>query len=324
MFYILAIALCLAVMFLVLTCTSLLCLPAARFLLRMVRSATPGTKANLLFAARLLPLALACIVTFGLALPAFLEFEPQSTKEGIGFRLITLAILGALVLSGMMARGLRLLWATRQTQRRWRERSERIELEAMSVPVYRVENGASLLAVTGIFRPKIFIAREITEALSQDELRAALAHEMAHISSFDNLKQLLLKITRAPRRLTSLYNSDAEWTKASEIAADHDALVEGTSVLDLSSALIKVGRLKRPLVAREPIASHLVPTGCSGSLESRVSCLSEILEGTESAPARGAKRSNLIIPMVVALAVYLACIHAILPAVHEALEILVQ
>jgi Zn-dependent protease with chaperone function len=323
-FYVLATALSLAVMLLVLVTASLLCLPVARVALSTLHLSTPSTKANLIFAARVLPLALACVVTFGLALPAFLEFEPYSTKEGMGLRLITLAILGALLLAGMLARGVSILRATRDVQRRWRERSEKIDTPGLRVPVYRVENAASLLAVTGIFRPRIFVAREITEALSHDELGAALAHEMAHISSFDNLKQLLLKITRAPRWLTSLYDTDAEWTNASEIAADHGALAKGSSVLDLSAALIKVGRLKRPVAARGLVASHLVPTPCSAALETRVTCLSEILEGAEAMPAHDRKRRGILLPALILVAVYFACIPVVLPAVHEALEFLVQ
>ncbi|MGZ4899557.1 MAG: M56 family metallopeptidase [Candidatus Angelobacter sp.] len=324
MFYVLATALCLAVMLLVLVGASLMCAPAARLMLKLFRTATPGKKANMLFSVRLLPLALACLVTFGLALPSFLEFEPYSTREGMGLRLMTLAIFGALLLAGMLARGVSILRATRAAHREWRKRSEKIDIAALRMPVYRVANGASLLAVTGIFRPRIFVAREITEALSPDELSAALAHEMAHISSFDNLKQLLLKITRAPQWLKALYKADAEWTSASELAADYGALAEGTSVLDLSSALIKVGRLKRPMAGREPVASHLVPTACSGALETRVACLSEMLEGTGAAPARVGKGNGMFLPIVITVALYLACIHAILPAVHEALEFLVR
>jgi Zn-dependent protease with chaperone function len=323
MFYVLATALCLAVMLLVLVGASLLCAPLARLMLKIFHTSTPGKKANLLFSVRLLPLALACAVTFGLALPSFLEFEPYSTKEGMGFRLTALAILGALLLGGMLVRGVRILHATRATHRNWQERSRKIDI-ALRVPVYSVEDGASLLALTGIFHPRIFVAREITEALSHDELRAALAHEMAHVSSYDNLKQFLLKITRAPRWLTALHNADAEWTSASEIAADHGALAEGASVLDLSAALIKVGRLKRPTVGRRLIASHLVPTACSGALETRIACLTKMLEGTGAAPARGEERSSLLMPMVITVGLYLACIHAILPAVHEALEFLVR
>ena len=323
MFYLLATALSLAVFFLVLGTASLLCFPGMRLLLKMAGPLTPRTRANLLFAWRLLPLGLACAVTFSLALPAFLEFEPYSTKEGVGFRLVALAALGALALLGMAMRAVNILCMTSKAQQRWRNHSERMEITAMRAPVYRVENGASLLAVTGIFRPAIFVAREITEALSHDELRAALAHEMAHVLSFDNLKQLLLKITRAPRWLEALYNSDAEWTRASELAADYRALQDGASALELSSALIKVGRLKRPPAGREPLASHLAPTACSRSLESRVVRLREILEGAETAPAR-ARNGSYLLPMVITLAAYLACIHAVLPAVHEALEFLVR
>jgi Zn-dependent protease with chaperone function len=324
MFYVLAVALCLAVMFLVLASTSLLCMAGLRLVLKAGHPLAPGMRANLLFMTRLLPLGLACLITFSLALPSFLEFEPYSTKEGMGFRLMALAALGALLLAGMATRGIALMHATREAQRGWREHSCRLHVDGIRVPVYCVENCASLMAVTGIFRPRIFVAREITKTLSPDELRAALSHEMAHVSSFDNLKQLLLKITRAPRWLKALYAADAEWIHASEIAADHEALAEGASVLDLSSALIKVGRLNRPVAGREAVASHLVPTSCGSALESRVTCLSELLEGKSSTPAHGAKRGNLVLPTVIALATYAACIHAVLPAVHEALEFLVR
>ncbi|HZI58795.1 MAG TPA: M56 family metallopeptidase [Verrucomicrobiae bacterium] len=324
MFYALAVALCLAVLFLVLVSTSLLCMTGLRLLLKLAHPTASGAKANLLFIARLLPLALACIVTFGLALPAFLQFEPYSTEEGMGFRLMALAALGALVLVGMVWRGASLLRGTRDAQRTWRQHSQKLHVEGLRVPVYCVENGGPLMAVTGIFRPTIFVASGIVRMLSPKELHAALSHEMAHISSFDNLKQLLLKITRAPHWLKALYAVDVEWMNASEIAADQDALAEGASLLDLSSALIKVGRLNRSLPARRALASHLVPAACGSALESRVTRLSELLEGKSTAPVPGTKRGNLALPVVIALATYVACIHALLPAVHEALEFLVR
>jgi beta-lactamase regulating signal transducer with metallopeptidase domain len=262
-------------------------------------------------------------VAFGLALPAFIEFEPYSTTEGMGLRLTTLAVMGALAALGMAARGIGILRATRKAHREWRERAQRIDITGLRAPVYRVDNAASLLAVTGIFRPRIFVAGDIIEALSADELKAALTHEMAHVSSFDNLKQLLLKITRAPRWLKPLYNVDPAWASAAEIAADRGALAEGASVIDLSSALIKVGRLKRPAAGGQLIASHMVPSACSGSLERRIACLSEILAGTEAAPVRGMKL-RMVVPLMIILALYLACIPAILPAVHDALEFLVR
>jgi len=325
MFYALAIALCLAVLFLALAGSSLFFLPAMLFARRMVRTASPENGANLLFATRLLPPALAVVITLGLALPAFLEFEPHSTHEGIGLRLDALALAGAVLLAGMIVRGWRVLLATLKAQRSWRKNSERVYLEGINLPIYCVESGSSLLAVTGVFRARIFLSRDIAETLSPEELRAALEHEIAHVSSFDNLKQTLLKITRPPRWLKAFHAADAEWSGMAEIAADQSALARGASVLDLSSALIKVGRLNRVSTATSAVASHLVPPACNSSLEQRIVRLSELLQGSGQTTAHPqARPGKLMFTMFLSAAAYIACIHALLPAVHEALEFLVR
>ena len=191
-------------------------------------------------------------------------------------------------------------------------------------PVYLVESPSSLLAVTGVFRTKIFLSREIAETLSLQELKAALEHEIAHVTSFDNLKRMLLKVTQPPRWLKAYYDADAEWSGASEIAADHNALAKGASVLDLSAALVKVGRLSRISSNTNAIASHLVPSACSATLEQRIIRLGELLQDNAQAPVRTAQSGKLIFAAFLGGAAYIACIHALLPAVHEALELLVR
>jgi BlaR1 peptidase M56 len=324
MFYALAIALCFAVLFLVLASSSILLLPAMLLARRMARAAAPGNGANLLLVARLLPLLLTTVITLGLALPAFLEFEPYSTKEGMGLRLSALAFAGMLLLAGMVMRGWRMVRATSRAQQAWRKNASRVYLEGIGLPVYLVEHGSALLAVVGIFRAQIFLSREIAENLSPQELRAALEHEIAHVSSLDNLKQMLLKITRPPRWLKAFHDIDAEWSGASEIAADHSALARGASVLDLSSALIKVGRLNRTPAIAHAVASHLIPPACSSSLEQRVMRLSELLQDSAQTAVHTAQPGKLILAIFLGAAAYTACIHAFLPAVHEALEFLVR
>lgn len=324
MFYALAITLCLAVLFLALAGSSILFLPAMLLARRLARTVAPENGANMLFLTRLLPLLLTAVVTLGLALPAFLEFEPYSTREGIGFRLDALAVAGALLLVCMAARGWRILRATNEAQQSWRKNSERVCLEGIDLPVYRVKNGSSLLAVTGIFRAKVFLSGDIAETLSPQELSAALQHEMAHVAAFDNLKQMLLKMTQPPRWLKAYHHADAEWSGASEIAADRSALASGASVLDLSSALIKVGRLSRGSGAANAIASHLIPTACSSSLEQRIVRLSELIQSNEETAVHKAQRGKLFVAVIFSAAAYVACIHALLPAVHEALELLVR
>jgi len=117
MFYLLCLALCLAVMFLVLAGASLLFVPLAGLLEPALRQAGARTAANVLFIFRLLPFSLAGGLSLGLALPAFLEFEPPSTTEMVNAPLIVLAVLGSSVLALMLIRGLRMWRMTRFMQR---------------------------------------------------------------------------------------------------------------------------------------------------------------------------------------------------------------
>jgi len=323
MFYALGIALSLAVLFLVFTSSSFLFFPAMLLRRRMTRKVAPHNAANVLFAVRLLPFGIAAATILGLILPAFLEFEPYSTREGIGLRLDVLAVAGGLLVAWMVIRGWHTLRATRRAQRSWRKSAERIHVEGIKLPIYRVENGSALLAVAGIVRPQIFLSREIAETLSPGELKAALEHETAHVASFDNLKQMLLKITRPPGWLKAFQDIDVEWGGASEIAADYNALTRGASVLDLSSALIKVGRLNRGAAIPDAVASHLIPPACNASLGQRIMRLSEHLQGTAQLTAHPQDR-KLMFAIALGVATYIACIQALLPAVHEILELLVR
>src|SRR5437016_9182377 len=272
MFYVLGIALCLAVLFMVMTSASLVCMGCLRLLRPLLRQAAPRLSANLLFAIRTLPLLLAFLVTFGFVLPAFLKFEPRSTRELMSWPLICLAVLGACALLVIGTRGLRLISATRQVQRQWRLAATKLQVPGIDVPLYQVDGPATLLAVSGVFRPKIFIGRQVAATLTPAELGAALIHEMAHVASFDNLKQFLLRTTRVSRL------ADIDWTNASEIAADEAALARGASVLDLSSALVKVGRLGHGISVHDGIlASHLLPISQGSSMEVRVTHLQKLL-----------------------------------------------
>lgn len=327
MFYMLAITLCLAVMFLVLGATSLVCNPAAKLLGKWSRTLPSGLTANLLFAIRLLPLGLACLVSLGFALPAFVEFEPASSGEGISWRLIVLAASGACAILVLALRASRILAATYRVQREWIACSRPLEVSGVKSPVYCVAGRSSILAVTGLLSPRVFVAKEIVDSLSPDELSAALAHEMAHVASYDNLKQLLLRVTRLPRWLSVFHTDDSAWISASEVAADRAALEGGASVLDLSSALVKVGRLSRLALNTAVAASHLLPPACATSLEARVLRLQEELESSVplANSARGpALRVRIIPAAAFAVLAYAFAAHAMLPAIHEVLEFLVR
>jgi Zn-dependent protease with chaperone function len=330
MFYLLCLTLCLAVMFLVLAVTSVLSIPLARFLERKLERVSARTAANVLLVFRLLPFSLAVALSAGLALPSFMEFEPPSTNEMVNWPLILLAALGCGVLTLMAARALRMWRTTTSMQRQWSKHSHPVSSGATGVPLYRIDSRTSLLAVTGIFKPRVYVSRAVSDVLTEEELAAALSHEIAHVHSNDNLKQVLMKIVAPPDWFRGLQSTSDAWTRASEVAADERALAQGASALELSSALIKVGRLSRASSTGNNIpgslaASHLAPCGCSSATLTRAAHLRDLLErGTVMPPVQDSSRRKVVTAVAIVVAVYLGCLATLLPAVHEALELLVR
>jgi Zn-dependent protease with chaperone function len=326
MFYLLCLALCLAVMFLVLAGTSLLFVPIAGLLETRLQQAGARTAANVLLILRLLPVSLAAGVSLGLALPAFLEFEPPSTTEMVSAPLIVLAVLGCSVLGLMLIRGVRMWRMTRFMQHEWQKHAQPVSALTTGVPLYRIDLNVSLLAVTGIFRPRVFVSRAVAEALTPAELSAALSHEIAHVRSYDNLKQVLMKLAAPPVWFSALRSTNEAWTRASEMAADEEALAQGASALELSSALIKVGRLSMGHTVPESFTgSHLVPCGCSSATLVRAAHLRDLLESetvVTSVHTSGVPR--IVTALLVIALFYVGCLVTLLPSIHEGLEFLVR
>jgi beta-lactamase regulating signal transducer with metallopeptidase domain len=219
----------------------------------------------------------------------------------------------------------RILRTTGAVQRKWLQQAERVSIYKDSIPVYRLEKSSSLLAVTGILRPHIFMSKDVADVLNTPELEAALAHELRHVRTGDNLKQFVLKVTRLPHWLAFSRHLDSEWVGASELAADEGAIAEGVSALDLASALIKVGRLSVSGHApAEFAASHLVD-GCGTATQTRVARLRELLQNESSSGILETADSPAYAPIVFStlLLVYIVLLTS-LPAIHELLEVLVR
>ena len=326
MFYALALALCLAVFFIVVAISFLFCAAGLYSGNRWLHFLPTRPRANVLFLLRAVPFILGILVTVGFTLPAFLRFEPRASHEMIGPGLLTLASLGAFKTAGIGIRMLRIIRATRRAQQQWQIHSRRLHVTSADVPVYCTTLPAPLFAVTGIFRPKIFVAQAVIEKLSPAELDAALAHELAHMSTLDNLKQLLLKATTVSR-LNLFADSNAMWLNTAEMAADEGALARGVSALDLSSALVKVGGLSRLAPASSLIAaSHLLPITAPSCLETRVNHLRRLLESEDLAAGVQAGRKNYwpAFFLFFLVAGYAICVNSMLPHIHEALELLVR
>lgn len=326
MFFGLCICLLFAVMFLSIALATLATLPAVRFANRFADRAASSGRANTLFGLRAFPILLGGVASLGLALPAFLRFEPHTTHEIPGLPLLLFAAAGIALTTVMSVRYMRAMRATRRARERWLKDARLLSSAQTHIPVYCVEGAASLLAVTGIFSPSIFVSRDVVDSLTAAELDAALSHEQAHVSATDNLKQLFLKVTRPPNWLRALSKIDALWARFTELAADEQAMTSGASALELSSALVKVGRLS---VRKHPTlltASHLVDS-CSTATTARVARLRDLLEQEHEALQPVATRQHHPAALVCVgsfLLIYLLLLGTVLPQVHEALEFLVR
>jgi Zn-dependent protease with chaperone function len=219
------------------------------------------TRARFLFALRVFPPALAAAFVFALLVPAYVLTEPSNTGETVGLKLFLIAAVSAAGLLLALWRIASTLVATRRLAREWLRRAEPVEVEGVSIPAHRIRHEFPVIAVVGVFRPRLFIASKVFDALSAGELAAALAHERSHVRARDNFKRATLRASQdallfAPfgRALTRAWMNDCE------LAADESAASESpTAALDLASAIIKISRLipegARPLM---PAGAHLL------------------------------------------------------------------
>jgi hypothetical protein len=94
--------------------------------------------------------------------------------------------------------------------------------------------------------------------------------------------------------------------------------------LNLSSALVKVGRLSSTPSPRLLAASHLVD-GCHSAISARAMHLKDLLQrGAAPEQTRAARGSHWWLLCCAALIIYLFALVTVLPQVHEALEFIVR
>jgi Zn-dependent protease with chaperone function len=134
--------------------------------------------------------------------------------------------------------------ATRRLVSGWLNSAERITIDDVSVPAYAIEHPFPVIAVVGIFRPRIFIAEKVLDSLNPQEFRASIAHECGHLAAFDNLKRTVLRVCRDVLVFPIGKRLDRAWTDNAETVADEYAANKGrTTALDLASALVKIARI---------------------------------------------------------------------------------
>lgn len=224
---------------------SLLASASWRLLQSRAKNWPAKTQAQTLFALRVFPGLAAFICVLTLLLPAYLIHEPRHKAEQVSLKLGALALISAVGLLLALWRGLAAWIVTRNLVKNWLSKSVPVKLPQTSVPAYRLSHPFPVIAVVGLFRPKLFIADYLFDLLTPEELSAAVEHECGHIATRDNLKRTLLRICRDVLAIVPCGRGlDREWAAASEAAADDFAARKGSEVaLDLASALVKIARM---------------------------------------------------------------------------------
>lgn len=291
-----------------------------------------AVRARLLFALRVSPPALAAALVSALLLPAYLLHEPLDTDEEAGATLLLLAAASAAGVLLACWRVGRTWLATRRLLRDWMRHAEPFAAEGVSVPAYRIRHRFPVVAVIGALRPRLFIATQIFDALTADELASALAHERGHVEARDNLKRAVLQAGQDALLLLSPLGRSLRqgWQRESELAADEFAASAGAAAaLDLASALVKISRLiPAGATPTLPAGAHLL-----GEAEDVVSLRVRALLRLATAPerARAPEAVHTRRPLKAALCLCLCAAAApllthpdLLRATHAALEHVVE
>jgi Zn-dependent protease with chaperone function len=261
-------------------------------------------------ALRLLPALGGLLAGLALAVPAFLMHEPASVDERPGAFAMLLASAGMLVAGSLARRTLRAWRSTRRVLGEWERSAQPVAMPGTPAPGFCIAHSFPVVAVVGVIRPRLFVARSVLQALTPRELQAVLQHEAAHVRALDNVKRWLMAC--APSigwRRTAL-----ELEEAWEHAAEHEADRGAQGALDLASALVKTARLA-PHSARLRVPAAAFHGG--GDVARRVQ---DLIAGAPQLTRPSVFRS----PLLAASVALLAALPLLWPAAYGWAEALVH
>lgn len=271
----------------------------------------PRLRAGLLFRLLVLPGAGAAIAGFAIALPTFVAFEPVDTDEPLPRAMIGFALFGVVLLARGACRAYSAWRATSLTAAEWRRAGRPVRNLDTTIQAYAIDLPYPLVAVVGILHPAIFIAECVLNECSTEEVRAMVAHEIAHIRAFDNARRFFLRA--CPDLLGDGGALARAWQGAAEEAADAAVARTPTQALELAQALIRIARLAP---ACTPALASGFYTG--GSIDARVRRL--VNPPADAALPFILRGWTLAIAAVVLAGVFVMSA----PAIHEAMEAAVR
>jgi hypothetical protein len=208
----------------------------------------PQDRASFLLRIRLLPLV-ASLLWAALAMISFFLFESRRADERTGLVILALAVVGAALIAAAGVRLVTTLSRHRRIVRGWFAGAEAAALPGVAIPAAIVDSEFPIVAVVGVWRPRLVIARKVLDACTPEELKAVLDHECRHIARGDNLRRTLLIALPDPLSWFAAGRAiDTAWHDAAEEVAD-EAPGDGrgdAGRVALASALIRVAKMVPP------------------------------------------------------------------------------
>ena len=283
-------------------------------------TASPAARARRLVMLRGLPAVAAAIGVGAVVMPAFLIFEPVRDFESVGPAFIALTVFGLVLLTTGVVTAARSVYSTWRTERHWLKAAEPLDFDPPAgVPAYAVDSFTPVVALVGVFAPKLIAARTVVEACDRRELANIVAHERGHLHSRDNLKRWLMASAPDALRWTPAHDAILNaWDDAAEDAADDQATAgEETARVDLAALLVKVARLS---TRSSLTAATVSPFIERDRLERRVR---RLLSATHGEPPHRAAMQPFLNAGVGASILGMLNSPEALQTVHEAVELVV-
>ena len=208
--------------------------------------APPATRARRLAWLRAVPSFAAAIVSLAIVVPAFLMFEPYREAEPVGPILPLLATAAIAQIAASCWLAVAGAIRTRIVARAWLRAGTPLDVQPPAgVPAYAIDSLAPIVALVGVFSPKLIAARAVIEACTREELTAIVSHERGHLHARDNLKRWLMACAPDALRWTPIHQEIcAAWHDAAEDAADDVATGDDDGArANLAMLLVKIARL---------------------------------------------------------------------------------
>lgn len=206
----------------------------------------PVARAQRLLQLRLVPSVAAAAITLFVITPAFAIFEPPGGGEEVGPILEIVSVMASILIGASIAGAARSLWLTTRLERQWLRSSVPIAASrAAGLRAFAIQCPSPMVALVGVFEPKLIAARAVVDACTPEEIACIVAHERGHFDARDNLKRWIMASLPDVLRWTPIHNEIVDaWHHAAEDAAD-DAATGGHAVAraELAALLLKIVRL---------------------------------------------------------------------------------